>query len=250
LPLWLIDVLDEEHPDVGWQPPAKLPTVHDLRDAIARCNATIEGRVTPAFAKQCFAKMAMAFEPNTKLTGDETRLRLSVWLEACGDLNDALWADATGEAIRALKWMPKPSEFRELVASQLTKARQRRERLRKMLDGAAKPAVVPFVKESATVRLRAMRDSFRKHGDDVKAASYERSLAMAENREAEGWAMAEIVAPTSPPAAKAPPREPLPQSREATIGLLQARIRFFRDMGMLDYVSAMERELAELEQQP
>lgn len=231
---------------MGWQPPAKLPTVHDLRDAIARCNATIEGRVTPAFAKQCFAKMAMAFEPNTKLTGDETRLRLSVWLEACGDLNDALWADATAEAIRSLKWMPKPAEFRELVASQLAKARQRRERLRKMLDGASKPAVVPFVKESATVRLRSMRDSFRKHGDEVKAASYERSLAVAENREPEAWATAEIVAPAPLPAAKAAPREPPPPSREATMGLLKARIEFFKDMGMLDYVAQMERELVDL----
>jgi hypothetical protein len=231
-----------------WQMPDRLPTPGDLRDAITRCHRTLDGRVSPAFARQCFAKMVTAFEPNAKPSGDETRLRMAVWLEACGDMNDALWADATTEAIQTMKWMPKPAEFRALVTPQIDKARKRKERLLKMLQpGMATAAANPFVKEPTAVRLRGMRDSFRKVGSEAKAAIYERELAKEEGRDPEAWAIAEIVPPAPLPSAKAPPREPLPQSREATMGLLKARIVFFKDMGMLDYVAQMERELAELE---
>lgn len=247
LPHWLIDVLDGEHPDMPWQVPAKLPTTHDLRSALHRCDLTIEGRVTSSFAKQCFAKLLMAFEPNAKLTGDETRLRVSVWLEACGDLNDALWADATAQAIQTMKWMPKPAEFRALVTPQLDKARKHRERLRKMLDAAANPVAKPFVRETDAERFRGMRDSFRKVGDTFRAARYERMLATEEERKPEAWATAEIVETAPLPSAKAPPRAPIPPSPEAHLALLKARIRFFTDMGMVDYVAQMERELAEIE---
>ena len=57
--------------------------------------------------------MMIAFEPNTKLSPEATRLRFEVWKEANGDLGNALWTEATQRAIRALKWMPKPSELRE-----------------------------------------------------------------------------------------------------------------------------------------
>lgn len=250
MPHWLSDILDEEHPDLPWQPPAKLPTPHDIRDAIQRCDLTLEGRVTPAFARQCFAKLTMAFEPNTKLSGDDTRLRVAVWIEACGDLNDALWADATGQAIQTMKWMPKPAEFRAFVSPQINRALVRKDRLRKMQEMLANPVAKPFVKESLTVRLRGMGDSFRRHGQEGKAAGYERELAAAEMRSPETWATAalakaEIAA--SEPVSKLPPREPLPESPEVRLGLLKARIVFFRDMGMVDYVAQMERELAALE---
>lgn len=249
LPLWLSDILDEEHPDLPWQPPAKLPTLHDLRDAIQRCDLTLEGRVTAALAKQCFAKLLMAFEPNAKLSGDETRLRISVWIEACGDLNDALWLDATSQAIQTMKWMPKPAEFRALVSPQIDKARKRKERLRTMLDLLGKPVEKPFVREPWAVRLRGMRDSFRKVGDTFKAAGYERDLAKEEGREPEAWATAEIVAP-APPLSRSL-NAPLPKpSLEMRIELLKANIVFLNDMGMVDVVAIKERELAELELAP
>lgn len=229
-----------------WQMPAKLPTPGDIREAITRCNRTLEGRVSSAFARQCFAKLVTAFEPNAKPSGDETRLRMAVWLEACGDLNDALWADATSEAIQTMKWMPKPSEFRAMVSPQLDRARTRKYRLEKMADAAAKGENKPFVREPYEVRIRGMRDSFRKVGNIFKAAGYERDLARLEGRAPEEWATAPIVEQALPPDVLAPPREPLPESIEAKIGLLNARIKFFSDMGMADYVASMKRELADL----
>lgn len=230
-----------------WQMPATLPTPADIREAITRCNRTIEGRVSPAVARQCFAKLVTAFEPSAKPSGDETRLRLAVWLEACGDLNDALWIEATAEAIQTLKWMPKPAEFRALVAPQVDRARQRKYRLEKM--AFAKTTPKPFVHEPEQVRIKGMRDSFRKVGNLIKASLYERDLAVIEGREPEQWATEPIVETPPPPDVLAPPRDPLPESAEAKAGLLKARIKFFGARRLDDYVAAMERELAQLDRQ-
>lgn len=166
--------------------PPYRPPIAEIRRLAGQCDAILEGRVTPTFAKQCLAKMLVAFEPNTKLSADDMRLRAMVWLEACGDLNDGLWAEATAEAIKGLKWMPKPSEFRELVEPRRTEARKGKERLQAMLGVIDKPQAV-FKPEPYAVRLRSMRDSFRKVGDIGKAAHYEKSLAAHEKREPEAW---------------------------------------------------------------
>lgn len=232
-----------------WQPPARLPPIGDIRAAMDRCDLTLLGHVSPAVARQCFAKLAMAFEPGTKLTGDETRLRMSVWMEACGDLNDALWIDATTQAIQSLKWMPKPAEFRALVAPQIDLARKRRRRLEAMEEAARRPpAAQPFVREPDEVRIRGMRDSFRKVGDMFKAAKYERMLARDEKREPEEWARADIQPPSPSIAAATMPDLPKP-SLEMRISLLKAAIAFQRDMGFGDIAEAKERELAALEAQ-
>lgn len=187
LPGWLHDLVDYAHPNLGWRPPARLPTPADLRNAIAGCERLLSARATPAFAKQCIAKLMVAFEPNTKLTADETRLRATIWLEANGDLCDGLWAEATAAAIRGLKWMPKPSEFRELVEPRLDGARRHLPRLKEMLEAHSKPAA-PFVPEPWDVRIRGLRDSWRKVGNVGRAAQYERQLAEHEKREPEQWA--------------------------------------------------------------
>lgn len=248
MPHWLTEILDDAHPDVPWQPPARLPTPGDIRDAIARVDRTLVGNVSSAVARQCFAKLAMAFEPGTKLSGDEARLRMAVWLEACGDLGDALWIDATKEAIQTLKWMPKPAEFRALVSHQIDTARKQKRRLEAMAELAQRPPVkAPFVRESAEARLRGMINSFRKVGQIHRAAVYEHSLALSENRDPDEWATVEIVKPAPLPSLKGPPYVSPPESPQFKASLLKARIQFFRDMGMTDYVAAMERELAEIE---
>lgn len=253
MPHWLTEILDDEHPDLPWQPPSKLPTIGDLRDAIHRCALTLEGTVTPAVARMCFAKLVMAFEPGSKLSGEETKLRMAVWLEACGDMNDALWIDATTQAIQTLKWMPKPAEFRALVSHQLDQARKRRRRLEGMLEMARQPPrQAKFLPESDEVRTRGLRNSFRKVGDLFKAAQYERNLAAMEKREVEAWAIAgaEVATPAPRdlgPPAPYPPPEALPESLECRIELLRANIAFLRDMGIVDAIPPKERELAELE---
>lgn len=175
-----------------WTVPTGLPGPSELRGILARCEQIIQGNVTPAFAKQCLAKMLVAFEPNTKLSGDDMRLRAMVWLEACGDLNDGLWAEATAEAIRTLKWMPKPAEFRGLVDARIEEARKAADRLRRMLDAQASIQAKPFVPEPREVRMRALRDSFKRVGMIGKAARYERDIAREEKREPADWARGDI----------------------------------------------------------
>lgn len=128
----LADSLSLEHPDVPWQLPAALPLLTDLKAGIA----TLEAQAAPVQQKHatwCLAKLVLAFEPNTKLTGEETRLRLNVWLEANADLGDALWSEATLAAIQSLKWMPKPAEFRGLVEAKLAARAKRMKRCHAML---------------------------------------------------------------------------------------------------------------------
>lgn len=128
----LADSLSLEHPDVPWQLPAALPLLADLKAGIA----TLEAQAAPVQQKHaawCLAKLVMAFEPNTKLTAEETRLRLAVWLEANADLGDALWGEATLAAIQSSKWMPKPGEFRAFVAPKLAERAKRMTRCRAML---------------------------------------------------------------------------------------------------------------------
>lgn len=157
-------------------------------------------RATPAYAKQCIAQLMVAFEPNTKLSADETRLRAMVWLEANGDLCDGLWREATQESIRSLKWMPKPSEFRDLVYPRIMAARRNIERLKEMLRAHDQPASA-FKPESAEDFWRGCIERWRKFGDTVmgrdlkgQAIHAERSLAEAENRAPADWA-----APTTKP---------------------------------------------------
>ena len=131
----------------------------------------------------------MAFEPNTKLTSEQTRLRLAVWLEANGDLGDELWSIATLAAIQGSQWMPKPAEFRKLVQARFDERQRRKERCRAMLDALGGQGPKPFQREPVPVRVRASRDAFRRIGNIAKAALYERRLAEIETRAPEAWAV-------------------------------------------------------------
>lgn len=154
---------------------------------MATIQAALDQRATPAYAKQCIAKLMVAFEPNTKATPDEVRLRAMVWLEACGDLSDALWAEATTECIRGMKWMPKPSEFRATVDLKRDRLRRQLDRLKRMASSFSGPQPVREP-EPREVRKRTMRDTFRKIGQPAKAAVHEYALAHYEGRDVEEWA--------------------------------------------------------------
>lgn len=196
-PAWLMALTDSNYPDVPWRVPDRLPALTDLRDMLARCDMVLRGEVNPGFAKQCIAKLMVAFEPNTKLSADETRIRAMVWLEACGDLNNALWAQATDEAIKSLKWMPKPSEFRALMQEHVDMAKRRQVRIQAMIEAHGRPQQA-FVPEPPHVRIRGMRDSFRRVGDLAKAIKYERELAAIEERPVEDWANVALEEPVTP----------------------------------------------------
>lgn len=190
LPVWLTSILDvPAHPDVGWEPPKWLPAESDLRQALADCERLVAGRVHHDFAKQCYIRMMANFEANTKLTADETRLRLAVWLDATGDLSDALWKHATDCSIRTLKWMPKVAEFRVFADEEVHRAKHRIVRLKKMLSTRQKPAEKTYEREPRDVRLKTLRDSLRAIGKTNRAAGYERQLAEREGRAPAAWAL-------------------------------------------------------------
>jgi len=184
----LADSLALGHPDVPWTPPPTLPSAAELRLALEILDG--QGQTGERHAGFCLAKLVMACEPNTKLTADQTRLRLAVWLEANGDLGDELWSIATLSAIQGSQWMPKPAEFRKLVQARFDERQRRKERCRAMLDalgGSKGPK--PFQREPEPVRVRASRDAFRRIGNVAKAALYERRLAEIETRAPEAWAI-------------------------------------------------------------
>ncbi len=183
----LADSLSLGHPDVPWTPPATLPSAAELRLALEILDG--QGQTDERHAGFCLAKLVMAFEPNTKLTAEQTRLRLAVWLEANGDLGDELWSIATLAAIQGSQWMPKPAEFRKLVQARFDERQRRRERCRAMLDAQGGKGPKPFQREPEPVRVRASRDAFRRVGNIAKAALYERRLAEIETRAPEAWAV-------------------------------------------------------------
>lgn len=185
----LADSLLPDHPDVPWTPPATLPAAAELRLALEILDG--QDRTSERHAGFCLAKLVMAFEPNTRLKAEETRLRLAVWLEANGDLGDELWSTATLAAIRGSQWMPKPAEFRKLVQARFEERQRRKKRCRAMLDALAGKAPKRFEPEPVPVRVRTLRDAFRRIGKVAKAACYERELAELEQRAPEPWAIEE-----------------------------------------------------------
>ena len=164
----------DDHPDVPWRPPELLPPVEALRVALAMLSPRPADDRTIA---SCLAAMMIAFEPNTKLSPEATRLRFEVWKEANGDLGNALWQVATQRAIQALKWMPKPSELREQVRSILEARDLRRRRCEQMLAEQARRHARPAPpKETLEERLANTVAIYRKHDRPADAERVQRML--------------------------------------------------------------------------
>lgn len=170
-----------EHPDIPWSLPAKIPPINDLKAALQ----TLEARMRPAddtLMGACFAKLVAIFEPpGTKLTGPELRLRLEVWREVTKDIPADLFQTGIEACCASLKWMPKPVEVREMIGEQLDRRTKAIRRIKQMIEAADRP-VGAFVREPWDVRVRGMRDSYRKIGNFAKAQAYEDQLAAYEGR--------------------------------------------------------------------
>lgn len=206
-----------------WSPPAIPPATADLRAALQILEADA-APATPKHVSWCLAKLMMAFEPSTKLSPEETKLRAAVWAEACGDLGDALWSSATMAALQGSKWMPKPAEFRAFVAVKFEERAKKISRCKLMLSGQAQAEQPkPFVQESRDVRLRAIRDSWRKIGNDFRAAPSEIQLAELEGREPEPWALNPQPVEASVDQVDQPVFDPLPPAQQATLKIALAR---------------------------
>lgn len=151
----------DHHPDVPWKPPAVLPDADALRVALAMLTPQPADDRTIA---SCLAALVIAFEPNTRLSPEATRLRFQVWKDANADLGAALWQLATGRAIRGLRWMPKPAELREQVRAELAARDLRRRRCERMLEEAGRRRNgAPPPRETLEERLRGTVAIYRKH---------------------------------------------------------------------------------------
>jgi hypothetical protein len=163
----------DHHPDVPWRPPAVLPDADALQVALAMLTPRpADDRVIAS----CMAALVIAFEPNTKLSPEATRLRFQVWKDANGDLGNALWQLATGRAIRGLRWMPKPAELREQVRAELEARDLRRRRCERMLEEGARRRKAPVVRETLEERLRHTVAIYRKHERFADAERVQRKL--------------------------------------------------------------------------
>jgi hypothetical protein len=176
----LTDSLHRDHPDVPWSPPANLPPENELRKAVRICQQRLSP-VDPKVAGFCLAKLAIAYEANSKMEEDIAVLRTQVWLEVNGDLPQDLWEDATIETLRTSKWLPKPAEFRALVMRRFTTRQVELERALKLLDLKGKPLEEQPV-EAAPLpeRYRQSARHWRKVGDIAKAEHFERAAEKAE----------------------------------------------------------------------
>jgi hypothetical protein len=213
--------------------PAVLPSVSDLQTALEILEPKPVDREHLAF---CFAKLMAGLEPTTKLTADDTRLRLSVWYETCADLGNELWSKATLLALQSSKWMPKPAEFRALVADKLADRSRKITRCRAMLakqrqgDTAAggKPAGMletPQERMRHTIaRLRTMPGHF------PRAVGYERDLAAMENREPEAWIHEPPVGDEQPQTTPAGPKRTVEQ--QAAVTKTREAYRSFAERGI------------------
>jgi hypothetical protein len=165
---------DDAHPDIPWRVPATLPDGEALRVALAMLEPRPADDRTIA---SCLAALMIAFEPNTKLSPEATRLRFEVWKEANADLGNALWQEATARAIRSLKWMPKPVELREQVRPILEARALRRRRCEEMLAAIARRrAAPPAPVETLEERLAHSVAIYRKHERLADAERVQRML--------------------------------------------------------------------------
>jgi hypothetical protein len=187
----LADALSLEHPDVAWTPPPSMPSAADLKRAI---EVLAIPPAEPKHMAWCLAKLTVAFEAGGKLSAEETKLRAAIWAETNADLGNELWSEATMAALRSLKWMPKPSEFRTLVDHKLAERSKRLYRCEQMLaalraTNKPKPAATTLLRPEEQLRaLRKERDEKRAAGEMHGAAWCERSLALRERRLIEQWA--------------------------------------------------------------
>lgn len=143
--------------------------------------------------------------------------------QASNGLNAALWADnvidtcahypedllqaTTLEVLRTKTFRPSPAEIVAIIDPRYCERQRMLERAKALLAPIV-AAEQPFVREPLTVRLRTMRDSFRKIGNMAKAAKHETELAGLEGRSPEDWARATYADMGNPISAERPPFKP------------------------------------------
>lgn len=225
-----------------WEPPkpAMMPARRELDAWIATLKATLE----PASSNHIgylVNTMANSMAMRNGVT-QQMASRTDGWLLACGALPADLWTAGCTELLSTKTFMPSPGELMAIVGRKFEERRRMLQRATLLLgDKPADDKSKPFVPEPREVRLRTMRDSYRKHGYADRAAKAEIELAGVEGREPEDWAQAAAV--EIPAAGDAKPVTPAarPPSPEVRAGLDAALATKHRAAGRTVYAEMLER---------
>lgn len=196
----------------------------------------------PAVAEWCVQKLFVL--PTQNGTGMSAALMADNFIDVCGHFPEDIWQSTTLELLKTCTWRPSPAQFVAIAEPRHAERERMANRVRTLL--APKPETgKPFTPEPQEVRLRSMRDSYRKHGYPHKAAGYERSLARMEGRDPEDWVRAAEAAAMQPDTAEKrdtlPTRPPSPEMRAA---LDVALAQHHRAQGRATFAEQLEQRAA------
>lgn len=227
-----------------WEPPppALTPKPTELRSWIS----TLEAQLEPAGGSHIGFLVNTMANSMAMRNGQTQQMasRTDGWLLACGALPADLWTEGCTELLRTKTFMPSPGELMAIVGRKFEERRRMLKRAQHMLGDdrdAAKPKA--FEIEPRPVRLRSMRDSYRKHGYADRAAKVEVELAEVEGREPEDWihaAQADMGIPISDKPSL-PTRPPSPEMRAA---LDVALAQHHRAQGRATFADQLEQRAA------
>lgn len=192
----------------------------------------------PAVAEWCVQKLFVL--PTQNGTGMSAALMADNFIDVCGHFPEDIWQSTTLELLKTSTWRPAPAQFVAIAEPRHAERKRMLDRVKTLL--APKPeAPKPFEPESREVRLRSMRDSYRKHGYVARAATVEIELAGVEGREPEDWIHAAAENPStyeSDEKLSLPTRPPSPEMRAALDAALAQR---HRAQGRHAYADMLER---------
>ncbi len=187
MPVSLKRALADYTPSYGLPVGSPVPSLSDLRAGLEAIEFSLISATRQEVA-ECVAKLSVGF--NLQQTKDEAKMRLEVWVEAVGDLPRDLLFKGARALLQSYQFgMPKPSNLREIVQDEFGKRQEDLRHTKALLEQVrTQPDGKPFVREPWEVRVRSLRDSWRKVGNVERAAGYERQLAKHEGRAVEEWA--------------------------------------------------------------
>ena len=214
-----------------WALPSQLPSIADLREALAVLRADLE-QTPPKDARWCLSKMRQRFGiGSTEIDGD-------AWLRALQSFPRNMIFPTVKDVVFGDK-RPAIEDFTRhpVVARRRTDLA----RAEAILAALMKPRrVAPVERPPAAVRLRQCRDAALSRRDTAAAAEWERQLAASEGRAPEAWA-AEAGIPVSASATVEKTSEIKPTTRNAAL-MLKARARWWRKNRLDDHAARLERE--------
>lgn len=170
---------------VRWEPPSVLPDRERVKRVVAELDRGLLP-TRPEFLKWICDKLSAL--PTQTATGMNAALWADNVIDVCAHYPEDLLQSATLELLRTKTFRPTPAEIVEVIDSKFLERQRMLERARMLLGNDALKAAAAFVPDPEDVRLRTVRDSFKRIGRLDLATPAEIKLAKLENREVEAWA--------------------------------------------------------------